>query len=284
MLVRKLSGSKHSERLAARRRLRRRRGWFALGVLSILLLGTGIYGLNQPAVRISRIEVFGSTNYSSISTIASQAMQGSYFGIIPRNSTFFLPRARIRASILAAHPDIAAVSIFRNGFSSLSIKVADRTPIGRWCGPIALSSSTTPPLSGTVSMAGGNCYYFDASGFVFAVASTTPAVNSFILYESPASGGDPIGSTLPYAKAFPAAFDFARQLGTLGSPVSSVVIRHGEADDYLASGTEIAYLLGQEQAAYAALVSARADFNVSNGSITYVDLRFKGKIYLKKKG
>lgn len=284
MLVRKLSDSKRTERLSARRRLRRRRGWFALGVFLLLLLTAGIYGLNQSVVRISNIKVFGSSASSSISIIASEAMQGSYFGIIPRNSTFFLPVARIRAGILTAYPDIAAVSIFRNGFSGLSIKVDDRIPIARWCGLITLPSSTTPPLSGTVSMVSGNCYYFDANGFVFALATVTPAVNSFILYESPASKGNPVGSTLPHAGAFPATFDFARQLGTLGSPVSSVVIHGNEVDDYLSSGTEIAYLLGHEQAAYAALVSARADFNLSDGSITYVDLRFKGKIYLKKKG
>ncbi len=115
-------------------------------------------------------------------------------------------------------------------------------------------------------------------------------LNPFTVYEpldfggSQASPGTPIGATLPQAAAFPAAFDFARQLVAFGSPVVSVVFRHNqEADLYLRSGTRITYVLGQEQDAYAALVSARADLNLADGSLEYVDLRFPGKVYLKKK-
>ena len=79
-----------------------------------------MYGLQQPSVRISRIEVFGAD--ASLTMIAREAMQGNYFGIIPRDSTFFLPASRIRTDLITAHPDIAAVSIFRNGLTSLDRK------------------------------------------------------------------------------------------------------------------------------------------------------------------
>ncbi|MFZ2500984.1 MAG: hypothetical protein WAW90_03320, partial [Minisyncoccia bacterium] len=93
-----------------------------------------------------------------------------------------------------------------------------------------------------------------------------------------------IGSTLPNADAFPSAFDFARQLTTLGSPASRVAFHDGEVDDYLVSGTRITYVLGNEQNAFTALVSAHKNFNLADGSIEYVDLRFDGKVYLKRKG
>ncbi len=113
-------------------------------------------------------------------------------------------------------------------------------------------------------------------------------MNSFMVYE-PQSGG-PIGSTLPNAAEFPPAFSFARQLAAFGSPVSAIVFRADEVDDYLASpagggvsGTRITYVLGDEQNAFTALSSARDDFNLTDGSVEYIDLRFDGKVYVKKK-
>ncbi|MDO8566972.1 MAG: hypothetical protein Q7R58_02365, partial [bacterium] len=62
-----------------------------------------------------------------------------------------------------------------------------------------------------------------------------------------------------------------------------IVIHDGEVDNNLASGTRITYVLGREQDAFTALVSARENFNLADGSVDYVDLRFDGKVYLKKK-
>src|SRR3989344_3267565 len=76
--------------------------------------------------------------------------------------------------------------------------------------------------------------------------------------------------------------DFARQLDTLGSPVTRVVLRGDEVDDYLVSGTRVTYVLAHEQEAFTALVSGRANFNLADGSIDYIDLRFDGKVYVKK--
>lgn len=279
------------KRLAARRRKHRHRALFALGILCLLLFGAIMYGLQQPGVRISRIEVFGAD--ASLAMIAQTAMQGNYFGIIPRDSTFFFPASYIRAGIIAIHPDIAAISIFRNGLTSLSIKVDNRVPIARWCGssPDATSDLVTRSLV-------ANCYLFDASGFIYATTSAdstdspqaTQPVNPFIVYGSlilsdgsQTSLNAPIGSTLSDAEKLPATFDFARQLGILGSSVVSIVLHEGEVDDYLESGTRVIYVLGNERNAFTALVSARENLNLANGSLKYVDLRFNEKIYLKKK-
>jgi hypothetical protein len=54
-------------------------------------------------------------------------------------------------------------------------------------------------------------------------------------------------------------------------------------DDRLASGTRVTYVLGDEQNAFTALVSARDYLKVADGSIEYVDLRFAGETYFKRK-
>ncbi len=207
---------------------------------------------------------------ASFADYAKHELQGNYLGIIPRDSIFFFPESRIRAAILAAHSDIAAVSIFRSGFTGISIKVDYRVPIARWC--------VSPERE---------CYLFDSNGFIYATTTDVQLVNSFIMYESFGEGrtfaDSPMGETLPNADKFPAAFDFARKFRTLGSPVTSIVIRDYEVDDYLANGTRITYVLGHERDAFTALVSARMNMNLADGSIEYIDLRFDGKVYLKKK-
>lgn len=271
MLERAPSALHGSERLAERRRLRRRRGLIAFFVLLLLLLAAADYGLWQSSVRISRIEVYGAD--ASFTAYAKEAMQGSYLGIIPRDSIFFFPESRIRADILADHPDIAAVSIFRNWFTGISIKTSERVPIARWCG--------LAPTAGVEEY----CYVFDANGYIFAAAaSSTQTINPFSLY-APLVGEtlEPLRATIAHAEKLPTVFDFARQLDTLGSPVNKVVIRNDEVDDYLVSGTRISYVLGHENNAFTALVSARENLNLADGSLDYVDLRFDGKVYLKKK-
>jgi hypothetical protein len=240
-------------------------------ILALLLFATMVYGLRQSAVRVSAVHVVDAD--ASLAVYATDAMRGQYLGIIPRDSVFFFPEERIRADILADHSDIAAVSISHTGLTGISIKISARTPVARWCG--------LAPTAGVEEY----CYVFDANGFIFAtVASSTKTINNFALYASPeVETLEPIGETIAYAQKLPATFDFARQLSTLGSPVTHVIIRGDEVDNLLASGTRITYVLGHERDAFTALVSARDKFNLADGSIDYIDLRFDGKVYVKRK-
>ncbi len=277
--------------LAERRRTRRRRVLFAFGILILLLFGALIWGLQQDVARISQVEILGAD--LSLVSYATSTMQGNYFGIIPRDSIFFFPEEHIRANILASHNDIAAVSISRNGFTRISIKADYRVPIARWCGSTASTSSGQASSPQTASAGVEEyCYVFDANGVIFsAVSSTTQTVNAFRLYApidlargwSPAvSVVEPLHATITNADKIPTVFDFARQLSVFGSSVASIVIHDGEVDNNLANGTRITYVLGREQDAFTALVSARTNLNLSDGSIEYVDLRFDGKVYVKR--
>lgn len=265
------SSERSSVRLGERRRTRRRVWFIVFAILLLLLLSATIYGLNQREVRIAHVNIIGGD--SAFSLLALSTMVGDYMWLIPRDSILFFPEDRIRREILADHSDIAAVSISRSSLTSISIKIDTRTPIARWCGLV--------PTAGVEEY----CYLFDANGFVFALAKAeTETINSFSLY-APLAGDtlEPLMATLAQANQLPAVFDFARQLSTLGSPVIKVVIRDGEVDDYLTNGTRITYLLGNEQNAFTALVSAGESLRLSQGNIDYVDLRFDGKVYLKKK-
>ncbi len=278
------AGRRPGESLHVRRQRIRRRILIASFALIFIALGAGIYGLQQSSMRISHVVIYGADQ--SLANIATAAMQGSYLGIIPRDSVFFIPESRIRDALMTFDPNIAAVSIFRNGLTGLSVKVDYRVPIARWCGAaplVSVASSTQQSVTG--------CYLFDANGFIYASTTGAP-LNDFLLYEplasdqsgrSSTSTGAIIGATLPHAAELPGVFDFARRLATFGSPVASIVARDDEIDDYLASGTRITYVLGNEENAFTALASARADLNLSDGSLDYIDLRFPGKVYFKPK-
>jgi len=270
--------SRSSEGLAARRRRSRRRARAALVVLLVILIGLCVYGLRQPFLRVNQIEV--AAGDPSLAQYATDAMKGAYLGLIPRDSTLFVPEHAIRARILADHADIAAVSIYHAGIRTIAIRADVRTAVGRWCG-----LSPTPG-------AAEYCYLFDPNGFVYEalpepLATTTGSappqtLNPFKIY-APLVGDaqEPLRATIADADSLPAVFDFARQLASLGSPVTDIVIQNGEVDDTLASGSVVMYVLGQEQQAFAALTSAKSDLNLSDGSVDYVDARFPGKLYVK---
>lgn len=261
--------------LAARRRQSRRRAFVGLGIFILILAGIAVWSLHRPSVRIKEVSVYGADE--SYAAYAHEAMRGSYLGLIPRDSAFFVPAGAIRTRILAEHPEIAAVSLFTNGVATLSIKVVERAPVARWCG-----STGSPQAASTTE----RCYVFDAGGFIFAAAdaaSSTP-INSFAVY-APLVGDreEPLRATIASAALLPKTFDFARQLSTLGSPVTSITLHDGEVDTRLASGTRVTYVVGQEQNAYAALFAARNNLDLTSGMLDYVDLRFGGKVYTKNK-
>lgn len=281
MWERRSSAGESSERLAARRRRNRRR-LHILFCFVLVLLGAGFIWLTwQPSVRIADIAV--STGDPQILVLAKQELAGTYAHVLPRDSFFFTPEQAIRAAILAARPDVQAVSISHQGLTGLAVVPDERVAVARWCG-LAL----TPGVE-------QYCYLFDASGYIFAAAdasSSTP-LSSFVLYDALAasttdpsrqgSEAEPLRATLAHARELPAAFDFARKVGMFGSSVASITIQGDEVTDTLASGTELIYVLGQEEQAMNDLVSAKADLTLSDGSALYIDLRFPGKVYAKKK-
>lgn len=275
--------------LTARRRRSRRLARLAYIILLLLLLISAVYGLHKPQVRIAHVQISGAD--PSLVAYATNAMRGYYFGLIPRDSFFFVPEGSIRSNILADHIDVAAVSIARTGLTGLSITTTLRTAVARWCGKRFNLTASSTRLNLVEQ-----CYVFDPNGFIFApVATSTPILNSFSLY-APLAGNaqEPLRATLANADKLPAVFDFARRASAFGSPVTTIIIRDREIDMYLArpvrdsvsngaSGTRVTYILGDEQNAITALVSTGTNINLTDGSLDYVDLRFDGKVYLKKK-
>ncbi len=265
--------------LAERRRLRRRNLLIASGIALVFFLGALLYASWQPSVRIVHIEVYGFND--SLARIAEAELAGSYLSLVPRNSIFFYPERAIRKAIYTQYGEVAAVSLFRNGLTGLTIRVTTRVPIARWC-PEEVSEimgTSTPEAAPRA-----DCYFFDDQGLLYATTTDAVPVNSFSVHAPlPTGETTPRGQTLPQAEQLPSVFNFAREIAQFGSLVQTVSIEEQEVALKLESGTRVRYVLGQEEQAFSALVSAKQNLNLRDGSLEYIDLRFEGKVYLKRR-
>jgi hypothetical protein len=241
-------------------------------VLFASFVGTGIWGVWQPAVRIAQVEVRGGEE-ELLTLYATQALEGSYALSIPRDSIFFFPASRIRSSILAEHPTVGAVSISRTSLTSILVTIVERVPLGRWCG--------LSPTEGGEEY----CYLFDASGFVFATAATSsPVIHTFRTY-APLKGDtlEPLRATLTHSDLLPPIFNFARQFSSRIAPVSAVKVVGDEVHLFLESGARLLYVINDEHRAFQAVLSAEDTTDLADESLEYIDVRFEGKVYLKRK-
>lgn len=249
-----------------------------LGLFLAALLIGGIYVAWMPRFRVQAVAASGPEQ-DGVAQAASNTLRGTYLFLLPHDSIFFYSPSKMRKAVLDAYPDIDAVSIHRSSFHSVSVLSIARASAFMWCG----ASIDTP-------YADGSCYDTDVSGLVFAPASDQERQASSTLRVFGVLDVGAVGSSSPVrahvvgAAAIPNALRFVKAMRALGAPVSALALRDDEADLWLQGPTRITYLLGHEDQAAQLAVSAFPALNLTDHSIQYVDLRFEGKVYVKKAG
>lgn len=255
------------------------------GVAGVVALGAVLYVLWMPALRIERVEASGYGNADALIALAKEELEGKYAGVVPKNSFFFYPERAIRTSILEAYPAIVSVSVSRTSFTSLSLKANERVTAFWWCGtPEHLSSHT------------GDCYEADVEGLIFSRAvpleaentASTTGDNVLRVYGSLESAssteGYPLRARVVGASTLPEVLRFVATIQGFGIPIASVALRGDEADLFVAPSTRITYVIGKEKEAAKVAEIGFPKLNLMDGSLEYVDLRFEGKMYLKRAG
>jgi hypothetical protein len=254
----------------------------------LVLIAVFIYVLWLPALRIEHVEASGP-NAEAVAATARESVAGTYAHILPRNSIFFFSKDAMREAVIAAHPEVSALSISRSSFNSVKLSGTTRASSFIWCG-----TSIDLPLS-------DGCYEADAEGLVFRQAavstttmvlstgSSTPASAGDLRIFSPliperAEGESPVGASVNRAESIPDALRFVKAIRGMGLPVSSLALRDDEADLWLSGPTRITYVLGHEEEAAQLAASVIPTLSLTDGTIQYLDLRFKGKAYLKRFG
>lgn len=266
--------------LRDRRREERNRMLGVWVVLAAVLVGAVVYIFWRPEIRIATVEA-----QPSLVSIAEAELEGTYWHVFPRDSIFFYPERDIRAAVLEAHPEISALSISRSGLTSISIDTISRTAAFWWCG--------TPE---SASAANTSCYEADAEGLIFRPAivseeaSSTPSGSTLRIYaallDATSTPSYPLRAHMESLEAIPDVLRFVKAMKALGVSPVSLAIRGDEADLFIpssGSGTRITYVLGREEAAASLAGSVFPTLNLTDGSIEYVDLRFSGKAYVKRR-
>lgn len=238
--------------------------------------------VRQPFLRVQEVSARGP-GADTVSSIVRSQLTGTYYFILPRNSVFLIPKEDIRAAVLDAHPEVAALSITRTSFTSLELVSTARANTFIWCG--AVIDPRAPSY---------DCYDVDIEGLVFKQADdsssgTASSTGTKLRVYAPldrelAEGVSPIRAKVSNAHMLPDAVKFVGAVRELGVPVSSLAIRGDEADLWLPGPTRITYVLGREQAAATLAASALPTLDFKTGNIEYVDLRFSGKAYIRRYG
>jgi hypothetical protein len=269
------SSSRTRKPVKVRRREKTQMAGFFIFLGVMVVCGGFIYLLWRPEIRISQVEASGVADPSTLEASAKEQMEGAYFNVFPKDSFFLYPERSIRAAILELHPNVSAVSISRTGFTSIALKTIARASAFEWCGEPGAASSY--------------CFEADAEGLVFAPAvstgTTSEALRVYALLETASSTTSyPLKARVKGAEHIPDILRFSRAIKSLGIPVESIAIRGDEADLYVPQGTRITYVIGHEEAAAKGAEASFARLNLMDGSLEYVDLRFDGKVYLKRRG
>jgi len=263
---------------ARREAVRNATNTLILGVV-VLVLGAAIYGLWRPEVRISDVRAKDIPDTEGAALLAKESITGRYFGMLPRDSIFFYPEEAMRTAVLAGYPSLSAVSVTRTSFTSVTVSGTRRVAAFYWCGESAAAFSVTNAA----------CYEADTEGLVFARAadgvqeatSSSPLLRVY----SPLEGGGtsyPIRGMVTGAKQMPNLLHFVRAVKTLGMPVLSTFINGDEAELFVTPETRIKYVLGREEEAAKNAEAAFPNLNLLDGTIEYIDLRFDGKVYIKR--
>ena len=264
--------SEPKEPLKKRRKKTQKAFFVVLGILLLLCIAAFFYLAWMPALRVSAVTVQGP-HAEEAKTMVEHALQGTHAFILPRNSLFFIPESDVRARILAAHPDVEAVSITASGLNTLAVTTLPRAEAFLWCG-VSFDASAGP------------CYSANAEGLIFApvtpdIASTSEALRIYAAIEGQ-EGESPVTAHIGYASRIPEALRFVKAMQMLGARIDRVAFRDDEADLYTDAGTRITYVLGREQEAAGIAASVFPQLSLNDGSIRYVDLRFSGKAYFKR--
>lgn len=259
------------KKLSLKERRQRRRVFLisSLATLGLVLVVGALFGIQHPSVRIAEVAVVGVERAPSdlIQKSVSDALVGSYFFIIPKNSIFFFPKNSIEKTLRDLFHTIKEVSIVRSSFHTITVKVEERAPVALWCGSESADAE--------------NCFLMDSSGYVFMKDQNPPTdLIRFV-------GG---GVSKPLGDVFlEGEFESLRTyvddvtVATDRTPYAVSVDTYGDVRVIFTEGGELRFTSRNASSALLdniASVFASRRFETDE-VLEYADFRFGNKIYVK---
>lgn len=231
-----------------------------------------LYLFWRPEVRIAEIHADTREDPTEVSALVEDTLDGRTQYVLPKDSIFFFPEEEVEQALLRAYPRIKEVQIRRDGFTGISVETLNRESAFLWCGT---PEETLP-----------SCFETDETGVVykeyFQIGSSTQLLVHAYIDTASTTDSYPLRARVIGYEHLPAVLAFIQTIEALGTPIPEASIRGDEIDLFAESGTRITYVLGKEERAQKDARASLPSLNLMDGSISYVDLRFPGKVYVRR--
>lgn len=273
---------RRSKKFTSAQLRRKRRKIFAARSAVVLCAGGILWAAafwfsGHPAFTIRNVEVFGTVSVSSekIASTTSTFLSGRYFLTVPKNNILFYPKRAIEERLAESFPELASVAVGFKDFTTIGVRVVERAPVALWCAPQADDDST-----------GEHCYFVEASGLIFSLASTTGSLTRF---STPLHRDTPLGQQVLPESRFKEFSRFAEKLAEIGFPVSAFRAR-SDGDSDVALYNKVRLIVGKDASFdeafgnFLTVLSEEVMGEISGLSqVDYIDLRFGNKVFYKLK-
>lgn len=248
---------------------RRRLAWVKVAAGTAVVLVSLVviwYAARVPEMTIASLSIQGTTLADSqeIERMVREQLSGTYAFLIPRAYSLTFPKSDMLESLMRAFPEIASVSITRDGWQALSVHVNERTAAALWCGD---------------NDAAAECFLMDETGFVFAPYSG----NTLLIKFSGVIEGAPIGQT--YASDFAEFKSYVEEISATAhrTPEAVSIDEHGDVRISFVQGGVLTFVKAADHLATldnvaSVFASRRLD---TNERLEYADFRYGNKVYVK---
>lgn len=258
-----------------RTRRRRTRVLMVAGVIAIL--GFSAFGVRalsyQERFAIAEVNVTGveAIDPSRARSLVEEILDAKTFTFLSRRNILFYPRSEIETTLRDTIPHIERVQVSRESLlgNALTVTIRERDHFAQWCSESA-------------------CFAMDASGYVFAEATTTDAFSTPYVFEGSISAdGSPIGQVyLPGRLA--GVLTFLERLGQNGIRAEQIAV-DGEQDYsvMVAPGYAIRAVFGSDVGLLVKnleLILGSEALRGKEEQLEYIDLRFGNRVYYRLKG
>jgi hypothetical protein len=176
------------------------------------------------SITINQVVLRGNERLSQeeVELVVKNRLVGNYLGFFSRANAFLYPQDSIE-EVVRSIPIVKAASIARSGFNTVTVSVAERTEVARWCAEDEMTGLPKEP-----------CYSMDEYGFVFAPAlkgcgSNFCAPPSFIYSHGDPDMGRPLGKQVFTPDDFKKISFFMHEVdGLLVGPESASVSEYSD--------------------------------------------------------
>jgi len=280
-----------SPRIVEIKRKTRKKFW-RLFVLFLILIISIIIGLsyfsNDKHLIIDDIKIEGTNiiDPNNIDSFIKEKLTGKYIYLFAKANSLIYPEKGIYDGILKEFPRIEELSITREGFKTLHVKIKERAGSYLYCGK---------DLPTDITLIGENCYFINNDGYVF---DNAPYFSGDVYFKYYVSMGDdittPLGKNIMDENRFHELVRFIDGVESLGFKGAYIVIDSEGIDSlYLVkkgnatnpkiifkNDADLDVMLDNLSSAMSKSEFAN-EINSKYDTLSYIDLRFDNKVIYK---